>query len=83
MHTTTQAAAMIGCSRQQVHRWAVRLKLGTLIGPIRSLSPADVDALRQHISPGRPGNPEFGAELGRKGGIASGVAKRKKTCHKS
>lgn len=78
MYTTPQVAAMIGCSRQQVHRWAIRLGLGTLIGPVRSLSPADVEQLRQYISPGQPGNPGFGAELGRKGGIASGVAKRAK-----
>lgn len=78
MYITPQVAAMIGCSRQQVHRWAKRLGLGQLIGRIRSLSPADVEQLRQHIRPGRPGNPEFGAELGRKGGIASGVAKRAK-----
>lgn len=78
MYTTTQAAAMIGCHRRQVNRWAVRLRLGTMVGPVRSLSPAEVQQLRQHISPGRPGNPQFGPELGRLGGIASGVAKRAK-----
>lgn len=76
MYTTTQAAAMIGCARRQVNRWAVRLRLGTMLGPVRSLSPAEVQTLRQHIRPGQAGNPGFGAELGRLGGIASGQAKR-------
>lgn len=78
MYTTAQAAGMIGCSRRQINRWAIRLGLGTMVGPVRSLSPAEVETLRQHIRPGQAGNPEFGAELGRLGGIASGVAKRAK-----
>ena len=78
MYTTNEAATLIGCHRRQVNRWAVRLGLGTMLGPVRSLSPAEVQQLRDYIRPGQAGNPEFGAALGRKGGIASGVAKRAK-----
>lgn len=78
MYTTTQAAAHLGCSARTVRRWAARLGVGKYIGPICSLSVSDVEQLRRHIRPGKAGNPGFGAELGRRGGIASGEAKRAK-----
>lgn len=77
MHTVATAAAELGSSRPAVLR-ACR-KLGVpKHGPVYQIDAEALEAIRGLVRPGQPGCPAFGAELGRRGGLASGVAKRAK-----
>lgn len=82
MHTVTTAAAALSSSAPAVQRACRRLGVPKL-GPVYQIDTAALEAIRGIVRPGRPGNPQFGPEMGRRGGIASGVAKRKKSRQKS
>ena len=46
LYTTAQVAALLGISRQLVHRYANQLQIGTYYGNRRLFTPADLHAIR-------------------------------------
>ena len=54
--TTTQVAAVIGCSSSAIRKFCERHVIGQVIGGVRLLVPADVERLRGLVQdgPGRP-----------------------------
>lgn len=77
MHTVTTAAALLGSSRPAVLRACRRLGVPKH-GPVYQIDAEALESIRGIVRPGKPGNPQFGPELGRKGGLAAAAAKAAK-----
>lgn len=57
LHSTSAVAAQLDRDRSTIHRMAVRLNIGTLVGAARVFTDADIAALAKNLRD--PGNPNF------------------------
>lgn len=57
--TSRDAASRLGCSVATVSRVSRRLKIGSMVGPVRVFTDDDLATLAKHVRKA-PGNPNFG-----------------------